>query len=698
MEKTVRYRKLISSFAILFLLTGCGQDGGTKTDVDATISPSPTPFQGVEDSPGENTEEPEITQDGGQTPLPPAGESLSHSGKDLSQIAPLPQKESLVENDFLLYFVNCASTASSSLDGFGLFQSVTDQAFGTDEGSGRDWGYLPREYMVAQGDVKGEDRKAAKWGIAEDVIYQEDTGYQYYFELPVGNYEVTCGFYDPFSPRSIDIKAEGVEVVSGQKILKFKETEYSFETEVKDGELDLFVYNSKRGSSALQNPELSYIIVRVVPEYDTEMLAMLLEKSAVSGEELTAYRTVTAEHYQESWEAAKMVADNENATPKEIRAAYEDLKKAFEGLEKKMIYSAFTPGKTWQDTDGNKIQAHGGQVQKLTVKDKQTGELVEKWWWVGEDKTKGYRGGIRAYSSVDLYNWEFEGVVMRNVTSREELETEEYFKELYAGYTKEQLDNVYRCINDSTSVIERPKMIYNEKTGQYLLWFHADGPTETSDANYAAASAGLAVCDTPYGPFRFVDRYRLNTCPEDQEDMHPQSKGMARDMNLFVDDDGTAYIIYSSEENLTIYISKLNDAYDYLCTPPESAVYGKDFIRLYPGAQREAPAIIKRDGKYYLMTSGATGWAPNQARYWVADEIFGEWKDMGDPCIGDEKRTTFDSQSTCIFEADDGTIVYMGDRWNSDNLSDSRYIWLPILFDSEGKMSISWQDSWTLNK
>lgn len=695
MEKTARYRKLISSLAMLLLLSGCGQEG--ETNADATISPEPTSYEG-EDSSKEGEEGITPTLDPTPTPTSTEKESLIHSGKELSQIASLPQKDSLVANDFLLYFVNCASTASSSLDGFGLFQSVPDQEFGTDKGSGRDWGYLPKEYMQAQGDVQGEDRKAAKWGIAEDAIYTEDTGYQYYFELPVGNYEVTCGFYDPFSPRTIDIRAEGVEMVSGQKILKFKETEYSFETEVTDGELDLFVYNAKRGSSALQNPELSYIMVRAVPEYDAEMLAMLLEHSAVSDAELTEYRTVTADRYRESRESAMKVADKEDAGVEEIRTAYEELKKAFEGLEKKMIYTAFTPGKTWQDTDGNKIQAHGGQVQKLAVKDKETGELVERWWWVGEDKTKGYRGGICAYSSSDLYNWDFEGVVMRNVTSREELETEEYFKELYAGYTKEQLDNVYRCINDSTSVIERPKMIYNEKTGQYLLWFHADGPTETSDANYAAASAGLAVCDTPYGPFRFVDRYRLNTCPEDQEDMHPQSKGMARDMNLFVDDDGTAYIIYSSEENLTIYISKLNEAYDYLCTEPENAVYGKDFIRLYPGAQREAPAIIKRDGKYYLMTSGATGWAPNQARYWVADEIFGEWKDMGDPCIGDEKRTTFDSQSTCIFEADDGTIVYMGDRWNSDNLSDSRYIWLPVLFDDEGKMSISWQDSWELKR
>ena len=83
------------------------------------------------------------------------------------------------------------------------------------------------------------------------------------------------------------------------------------------------------------------------------------------------------------------MADSDSASEGEIREAYENLKKAFEGLEKKMVYNAFTPGKTWQDTDGNKIQAHGGQVQKLTVLDKQTGEPVEKWWWVGEDKTKG---------------------------------------------------------------------------------------------------------------------------------------------------------------------------------------------------------------------------------------------------------------------------------------------------------------------
>ena len=687
MWKARSYRKSLSFLAAaVFALTGCGK-GEDVENPKPTIETQGT-GDDVQDEKTDPTNKPE-------EPSPEATPTESQQGKPLSEVKALPTKEVLFENDFLLYFVNCASRADTVSTGLGLFQTMPDQEYGSDEKSGRIWGYIPQDYMVAEGDAEGESPKDAKWVLADNVEYNDDTGYRYSFEVPAGTYEVTCGFYNPFSARTIDIQAEGKKVVEEQKILKFQDIKSTFELDVEDGELNLFIYNSKRGKDAMKNPEICYIIVRAVPEYNGEMLAMLLSATELSDEELKEYRDATTGGYIES--RAEAVALKENASEQEIRTAYENLKKSFEGLEKKMVYSSFRPGKVWQDQDGNKIQAHGGQVQKLTVTDKETGELSEKWWWVGEDKTKGYRGGICAYSSDDLYNWKFEGVVMRNVTSREELDTDEYFKELYAGYTEEQLDNVYRCINDSTSVIERPKMIYNEKTKQYLICFHADGPTETSSANYAAASAGLAVSDSPYGPFRFVDRYRLNTCPEDQEDMYPQSKGMARDMNLFIDDDGTAYIIYSSEENLTIYISKLNDAYDYLCTEPENAVYGKDFIRLYPGAQREAPAIIKKDGKYYMMTSGATGWAPNQARYWVADEIFGEWEDKGDPCIGDDKRTTFDSQSTCIFQADDGTIVYMGDRWNSDNLSDSRYVWLPIDFDGTD-MKIEWQEEWTLKR
>lgn len=128
-----------------------------------------------------------------------------------------------------------------------------------------------------------------------------------------------------------------------------------------------------------------------------------------------------------------------------------------------------------------------------------------------------------------------------------------------------------------------------------------------------------------------------------------------RDMNVFVDEDGTAYIIYSSEENLTLYISKLNDSYTYLSTKPEEAKYGIEYIRIFPGAQREAPAVFKRKGKYYMMTSGCTGWNPNPSKIFVADSMLGHWTDLGDPCINDINKTTFESQSTCIFLVDKDT-------------------------------------------
>ncbi len=606
--------------------------------------------------------------------------------------------EELLESDFLLYSVNCGVDSGVAVEkaATGLYQTVWDMPLGEDPGTGMKWGYEKKSYMTAQGDTASSDPYDSKWGIAEDVEYDpEETGFYYSFEVPEGTYEVICGFCNPFSPRTVTVEAEGIQAASGHKILKFQDLPVTFRQTVTDGELNIKVYNPDRGRDAMKNPILSYIQVRVVPEYDEELLSLLLKKNAYTEEELAAFTSRTAEELALAKTHAEEVL--KQSDEKEYEEAFFTLKAAAEGLEKKPVYNSFRPGEVWTDSEGIPIQAHGGQVQRLMVKNEATGKPEEKWWWVGEDKTLGYRGGIAAYSSEDLYNWQFEGVIMRNVSTREQLDEEEYFTDLYAGYTKEQLDNVYLCINDSTSVIERPKMIYNEKTGKYLLWFHADGPTETSDANYAAACAGVAVSDSPRGPFRFIDRYRLNVCPEGQEDMYPSSKGMARDMNLFKDDDGTAYIVYSSEENLTIYISKLNENYDYLCTPPEDAVYGEDFIRLYPGAQREAPALFKRDGVYYMMTSGATGWNPNRARYWRADNIFGDWEDMGDPCEGDDNHTTFDSQSTCIFQTETGGVIYMGDRWKSDDLADSRYVWLPVEFTDQGGMKLRWQDEWRLD-
>lgn len=422
--------------------------------------------------------------------------------------------------------------------------------------------------------------------------------------------------------------------------------------------------------------------------FATEKLSDLyLDASKVEG---------TISKFELNIEAAKQLIQANSSDQEAINAAYNAIDTSYNSLRTLKSYNSFsgTDGEVWKDTNGVPIQAHGGQVQWL--------EKEGKWYWYGEDKTKGYRSnGISSYSSKDLYNWTFEGYVMRTISNREQLDNDPYFSELYKDYSKKEKDNVYLCFNDSNAVIERPKMIYNKKTGKYVLWFHADGPTiESPNSNYAAAAAGVAISDSPNGPFKFLGRYRLNVCPaaDKKGEWYESSAGFARDMNLWIDDDGTAYIIYSSEENRTMFISKLNDEYTYLATDADKAVKGKDFVRLFPGAQREAPALFKYNKKYYMITSSATGWDPNQAKYWVADDILGEWTDMGDPCIDDKDKKTFYTQSTNVInvDKDSGKFIYMGDRWKSNNLGDSRYIWLPLEFDSKGKLLIKPYTNWKL--
>ncbi|MCR5585336.1 MAG: glycoside hydrolase family 43 protein [Lachnospiraceae bacterium] len=605
----------------------------------------------------------------------------------------------LLTADFTLYRVDCASQDTGSFpsgSSAGLCQSLSDMPYGEDPVTHTFWGYHKAAEILPEEDSLGEGITAFKWVVSKEASDPSKAEICYDFSVPEGNYTVTLGFYNPFGVRKINVECEGKTEIKSEKILRYNVNEKSFEAKVTDGTLNLKVFNPN-ANTFMESPILSYITIATDPEYTRELLSAAVEAMRTDNA-AELYTESSAASYLSALEAAeKFLAKESNDGTNQIKQKFKNLRESYKMLTKKLKYDSFNPGAVWTDTEGTPIQAHGGQVQQLEIPDPATGKLVTKWVWVGEDKTNGYRGGVCAYTSDDLYNWQFEGVIMRNVPSRRALEKEEYFKSLYAGCTDAELDNVALALDAERAVIERPKLIYNEKNKQYVLWFHADGPTATSNSNYAAACAGVAVSDTPFGPYRFIGRYRLNTCPPDQEDKHPQSKGMARDMNLFKDTDGTAYIIYSSEENLTLYISKLNEDYTYLETAPEKAVYGKDFIRLFPGAQREAPALFLKDGKYYLMTSGCTGWAPNQARYYVSDSVMGEWTSKGDPCVGDVNHTTFESQSTCIFrDVNSGTWIYMGDRWFADTLNDSRYIWLPIVFKENGDMEISFVSNWKL--
>ena len=268
--------------------------------------------------------------------------------------------------------------------------------------------------------------------------------------------------------------------------------------------------------------------------------------------------------------------------------------------------------------------------------------------------------------------------------------------------------------------MERPKVIYNEKTKKFVMWFHL----ELKNKGYAAARSAVAVSDSPTGPFQFIRSGRINPgiLPIDMtaeqravlDTLQPEhfkewwtpdwyeaiDKGlflkrdlqggqMARDMQLFVDDDGKAYHIYSSEDNLTLQIAELSE--DYLSHT------GK-YVRLAPAGHNEAPAIFKKDGIYWMITSGCTGWDPNEARMFSAPSIWGPWTKHPNPCIGPNAELTFGGQSTFVLKVPNkkDAYMFMADIWRPKKPSDARYIWLPIQF-KDGIPYIEWMDSWTLD-
>lgn len=307
------------------------------------------------------------------------------------------------------------------------------------------------------------------------------------------------------------------------------------------------------------------------------------------------------------------------------------------------------PGAIWKDTRGNPINAHGGGILYHNG----------TYYWYGEIKKgktsrvgyvsdwEAYRvnaGGVNCYSSRDLLNWNYEGVVLAADTSdsRHDLHV--------------------------SKVIERPKVIYNERTKKFVMWMHVD------KEDYSYSQAGLAVSDNPQGPFTYLGSVRPNG-------------NMSRDMTLFKDDDGKAYLLYASENNMTMHICLLAD--DYLSPTP-------NYRRILVDEHREAPAVFKRNGSYYLLTSGCTGWSPNAAAYAIAEQPLGEWKNLGNPCVGADSATTFQSQGTFVLpvEGKENTYIFLADRWNKTDLEDSRYVWLPLTFDSTGVPVLRYKDRW----
>ncbi len=296
------------------------------------------------------------------------------------------------------------------------------------------------------------------------------------------------------------------------------------------------------------------------------------------------------------------------------------------------------------DQEQNVLHAHGGQIVYHN----------SRYYWIGEDRRE--RNKVSCYSSNNLINWEFENCILSLDSP-----TSEYYVRTDSTL---EISGQKADIGEGCN-IERPKVIYNEKTKQWIMWMHWERPSDYSEARCA-----IAVSDDITKEFRYLGSF------------NPVGH-MSRDNTLYKDVDGTAYFISSARDNADMNIYRLSD--DYLSID--------EHVRtLWPGQFREAPAVFKSGDYYYMLTSDCTGWSPNQTKYAYSKSITGKWS----PLINIGNEDSYRSQPTWVLPIKNSgkqSFLYIGDRWEGENdkYYDSTYVFLPL--ELEGNtLSLNWSN------
>ena len=352
-----------------------------------------------------------------------------------------------------------------------------------------------------------------------------------------------------------------------------------------------------------------------------------------------------------------------------------------------MKYNSIRPGKEWMDTNGKPIQAHGFQVLYS--------EQEKLWYWYGENKENTKKGGtvwtkgIRYYTSRDLYNWEDRGLMIPP--------SDDLNDPLHPTY----------CI-------DRPLIIYCEKTGKYVCWIKIM-------AGEISQFMTVLTADRFEGPYTY-DRK-----------IYKPLKMDTGDFTLHADSETKKAYIWFERPHFQLICATLTD--DYTAVTDEFSVH---YDGLFPPLTREAPTFFERNGKKYLFTSGTTGYFPNKSDVCVFDDYHGEYRSLGDPHIGDKSNTSFSSQISCVIKLPETEqYVALADRWmpqwyvkpmakqilsgmkrhfkdykpdtspkeptplpgilqkHTENTYLSRYVWLPIEWEGE-KPVIRWHDEWKM--
>lgn len=254
-----------------------------------------------------------------------------------------------------------------------------------------------------------------------------------------------------------------------------------------------------------------------------------------------------------------------------------------------------------------------------------------RYYLFGEYKSNDVNAfyGFSCYSSDDLTNWKFERIVL--------------------GVQPEGILGPDR-------IGERVKVMKCPSTGEYVMYMHCD------DMKYTDPHIGYATCKAINGEYTFHGPL-----------LHEGEPIRRWDMGTFQDTDGTGYLLIHHG-----IIYRLTQDYK---TAEKQLPYIPDM--------GESPAMFKKDGYYYLLSSNLTSWERNDNKYHSATNIDGPWTLQGLFCP--EGSLTYNSQCSFVLpvvRGNDTVYMYMGDRWSFPHQSDAAtQVWLPITAEN-GKMSI----------
>eukprot|EP00483_Globobulimina_turgida_P012574 UN12597 len=201
------------------------------------------------------------------------------------------------------------------------------------------------------------------------------------------------------------------------------------------------------------------------------------------------------------------------------------------------------------------------------------------------------------------------------------------------------------------------------------MWFHLGSHEPYKDS---INDVGLAYCSSICGDYIWIDSFQPDGLP-------------SKDMGLF--QDGNKGYLVRSMNNSYSAISELNENYTNT-----TGITSK-------GPRIEGFAMFLLD-TYYLLGSHLTGWSTNAAELCTTKNNQttslnnATWDNSkNDECPNPtSSSTTYNSQSTYTIRLQDDVnnnyvFLAMFDIWNSPNVNNATYLWLPVNFSNNKPQS-----------